>query len=159
MTSTQLYWWQQVGLQIAFIMTSKSREVLQILLAGCPATWHQAPLLDCIMVEDRKLVCHPCPAVSQAGLYVKGCLFGLGSRHWHVWRRRGEKQFREKSENGTHNSSVILFAVDGKEKPIRLGSGEYPLPSQCANRQTHTYTRSFNWTTPSVTHNTHRHIL
>lgn len=53
---------------------------------------------------------------------------------------QGEKQFTEKYENATHNSSVILFAVDRwEENPIILGSGEYPpIPSQCANRQTHT---------------------
>lgn len=36
-----------------------------------------------------------------------------------------EKQFREKSENATHNSSIIVFALDRwEENPIRLGSGE-----------------------------------
>lgn len=52
-----------------------------------------------------------------------------------------EKHFRKKSENATHNGSIILFAVDRwEENPIRLGSGEFPLPFQCANRQTHRLT-------------------
>ncbi len=41
--------------------------------------------------------------------------------------RQDEKQFKKKSENATHNSSVILFAVDGwEENPIRLDGGESP---------------------------------
>lgn len=64
----------------------------------------------------------------------------LGSGHWYAGRGGGKKHFREKSENATHNSSVILFAVDRwAENPIMLDSGEFPsLPSQCANRQTQT---------------------
>lgn len=70
--------------------------------------------------------------------YMKGCLFGLGFSHWHAWRGAREKQFKEKSENATHNSSVISFAAERwEEKPIRLGDVEYHLPSLFANRQTH----------------------
>lgn len=39
-----------------------------------------------------------------------------------------KKQLRGKSENATHNSSVIVFALDRwEENPIRLGSGEFLL--------------------------------
>lgn len=147
-TSTQLHWWQQVGLQIAFffLMTSKSRVILQILLAGCPATWHQAPLSDCIRVEGRKLVCRLLPGSLASwavicGHVICGRMFiWLGIPPLACMVGQGEKQFTEKYENATHNSSVILFAVDRwEENPIILGSGEYPpIPSQCANRQTHT---------------------
>lgn len=37
---------------------------------------------------------------------------------------KGGKQFWKKSENSSHNSSVILFTVDRKENSIRLGSGK-----------------------------------
>lgn len=53
-------------------------------------------------------------------------LFGLGSCHCMHERGREKKQFRRKSENGSHNSSLILFTVDRKENSIRLGSGKYP---------------------------------
>lgn len=53
--------------------------------------------------------------------------FWLGISPLACMEEHDEKQFKEKSENGTHNSSVILFAVDRwEENPIILGSGEFP---------------------------------
>ncbi len=121
------------GYRLPILMTSKSRVILQILLAGCPATWHQAPLLDCIRVEGRKLVCCPHPGRLASWAVICGHVI---CERMSIWLEisplaciegHGEKQFREKSENATHNSSVILFTVDRwEENPIRLGGGEYP---------------------------------
>ena len=108
------------------------------------------------MVEGRKFVCSPRPGsvASWPVLYERMSIWLEILPPARMEGQHGEKQFREKFENATHNSSVILFAVDRKEKPIRLGSGEYPLPSQCGNIDTHTHTHagSFSRATPSVTH-------
>lgn len=150
-----------------FLMTSKSRVILQILLAGCRATWHQAPLLNCIRVEGRKLVCRPHPGSLTGWAIICGHVICVRMSVWlgisplACMEGQSEKQFKEKSENVAHNSSVILFAVDRwEENPIRLDGGEYPLPSQCANRQTHTFTFFFFiLTTKLLTHTfTQRHV-
>ena len=83
-------------------------------------------------MEGRKLVCRLHPGRLASWAIICGHVICERMRVWLglsplacTVEGQGEKQFRGKSENATHNSSVILFAADRwEEYPIRLGGGE-----------------------------------
>lgn len=98
-------------------------------------------------------------------------VLGLIFRHWYAQRRvvKEKNHLREKFENATHYSFVIVFSVDRwEENPIRLYSGEFPFPSlhlptalieRHTDRQPHTDTHCLSQPLNRTHLYAHRHTL